>query len=264
MRTSHHHGLNKKLFFSFQLFNFGTMGLFLLMGITLFSGRLINFYQTVIHFTNKNIYNNVVNIFIYLYNNILIIINYFIRITPRYETQVNEGVAPAGQQQNIDINTFFIYEVIVFVLLFAVFMFLLFILFKFLVKLEPIKKITRSDTASSHVMYFNENKINNKQYNKIKKYFHLFLKQCFKKGMKEQKYKTSADYVNDAEHYFKLGDTAGKLRELYIPVRYGNIKPSRETVQQAKQLYNEMKLLLHPYPSVLPAAEHYPSQRGHT
>ena len=75
----------------------------------------------------------------------------------------------------------------------------------------------------------------------VRKYYRKFLLLCWRNGIPNECYMTSADYERLAGKKFELADEAAKLREMYVPVRYGNRELKREDGLLAKDLYNRMK-----------------------
>jgi|GEM_PF-2737944 len=68
----------------------------------------------------------------------------------------------------------------------------------------------------------------------LRKQYRRFLKFCWKSGVPQEVSATSADYA-------KLSPDASRLRDIYIPVRYGGREATHADITNAKNLYKQIR-----------------------
>lgn len=74
---------------------------------------------------------------------------------------------------------------------------------------------------------------------KIRYYFRKFMNKCNKEGVPIVEEDTTADINMKASNKYE-GNTLDYLREIYIPVRYGDKKVNKETVKEYKRKYKKI------------------------
>jgi len=83
------------------------------------------------------------------------------------------------------------------------------------------------------------------QKNKLRRVYNRFLVKCRKNGISAEKFFTSETYSQLAAEKFGMDDELSKLREIYLPVRYGGnpeAQVSKEDLDFAKKLVGKLRV----------------------
>ena len=85
-----------------------------------------------------------------------------------------------------------------------------------------------------------------RQKNKLRRVYYKFLAKCRKNGIQSENYYTSETYQQLATERFGMDNDLKKLRDIYLPVRYGGnpeAQASKEDVDFARKLVAKLRVL---------------------
>jgi len=185
-----------------------------------FTGLLTRFYHDVL----VNIFMLIIRILLFVFAPI---INWLIIRLEDYEPTYDEETANIGEiygrveeiyfTQRLNVTT-----MATGIIISAIAVFIMVWLARELVT-QLLRKVVEKNVDQEYIpLDKNANQRSGKTKNKMRKQYRRFLAKCWKKKIPKEGYFTSATYHKLATKEFGNDIDLAKLRELYLPVRYGN------------------------------------------
>ncbi|MCL2285179.1 MAG: hypothetical protein FWC32_02315 [Firmicutes bacterium] len=114
--------------------------------------------------------------------------------------------------------------------------------------LERVPALLAEDGVKQEYIPLDTNKKQRsvRQKNKLRRMYYKFLAKCRKNGIQGENYYTSETYQQLAAEKFGMDNDLKKLRDIYLPVRYGGspeAQASKEDVDFARKLVGKLRVL---------------------
>ena len=134
--------------------------------------------------------------------------------------------------------------IVMFIALFVFFAFMTVLLFKLLAN-KALIVFNEDGVVQQHVpLDYGVNRRGGKPKNKLRRIYLKFLTKCHKNGISSESHFTSDDYRRHAATKFGMENDLQKLRQIYLPNRYGSdqdMAAAKEDTDFAKKLVSKLR-----------------------
>jgi hypothetical protein len=225
----------------FQLSNFVSLGLVFVAGGVLSSAFFLRIWRWVL-------VDIAYTAFLFISNGVLFLLERFLSLFPEIQPIVIEEEAEYAVEEGMEIGGAMQAEMsAVSVVVFAVLGVVAVLLLLFFVY-RILSRSTRNTSDTNNISYYEKHmpasfalKRSTGASKGMRRIYKRFVRLCNKRGIAPVPRGTSSYYAENAASVFNLTDEAEELRELYLPIRYGNKPPNKKDVARARELLKRMK-----------------------